>query len=106
MAFLFVRVSAKKYRWSPDTRTLTLPGGKTIAPAQIAEVDKRKWDKFFVTLRLNESSPEPREVKLDLLRFTPLEAWVLEMEKHAPNYVPPAEEPAETPAPQEQSATA
>lgn len=105
MLVLFTRVSSKKFRWAPETRTLTMPGGRAITPAQIAEVDKRKWDKFFVTLRLDETAGEPREVKLDLLRFSPLEAWILEMEKHSPNYVPPAEEPAETPA-EEQSASA
>ncbi len=96
LTFLFLRVSSKKFRWEPSTRTLTIPGGRTIAPADIAEVDKRKWDKFFVTLRLNDSTPAPHEHKFDLLRYTPLEAWILEMERHSPNYVPPApEEPAE-----------
>jgi hypothetical protein len=95
LTVLFLRVSSKKFRWEPSTRTLTVPGGRTIAPTDIAEVDKRKWDKFFVTLRLNESAQAPREHKFDLLRYTPLEAWILEMEKHSPNYVPPAPEEAE-----------
>jgi hypothetical protein len=98
LTVLFLRVSSKKFRWEPSTRTLTIPGGRTITPADIAEVDKRKWDKFFVTLRLNDSTPAPREHKFDLLRYTPLEAWILELERHSPNYVPPAEEPAETEA--------
>mgnify|MGYP001232343498 CR=1 FL=1 len=91
LVVLFVKVASKKYRWDPATRTLTLPGGATIAPADIAEVDKRKWDKFFVTLRLNDGA----ERRFDLLRYTPLEAWILEMERHAPNYVPPRETPSE-----------
>jgi len=104
LTFLFVRVASKKYRWDPATHTLTVPGGKTIAPADIAEVDKRKWDKYFVTLRLNDGAPPPREHKFDLLRYAPLEAWILEMERRSPNYVPPAEEPADEPEPTEQPA--
>lgn len=107
LTILFVRVSSRKFRWEPSTRTLTVPGGRTIAPSDIAEVDKRKWDKFFVTLRLNDAAPAPREHKFDLLRYSPLEAWILEMERHSPNYVPPSpdepereeqDEPSEQPA--------
>jgi hypothetical protein len=63
----------------------------------INEVDKRKWHKFFVFLKLADNSPE---IKLDLLRYSPLEDWVLEMEKLHPNYVPePVEAEAEPASP-------
>ncbi|MGP1309998.1 MAG: hypothetical protein ACTS27_07370 [Phycisphaerales bacterium] len=107
LTFLFVRVSSKKYRWDPATRTLTVPGGHSFTPSEITEVDKRKWDKYFVTIRLNESASAPKEQKFDLLRYSPLEAWILDMEKHSPNYVPPqTDEPDDEGEPSETEKTA
>ena len=91
---LFAAVARKKFRYEPAAMRLTLPGGKSFTPADIAELDKRQWHKFFVTVRLKDG----RSHKLDLLRYTPLEAWVLEMEKHTDGYEPPREEPVEAPA--------
>ena len=91
IAFVIAKASAKRFRWDPQEMRLTLPGGRAITPKDIKELDKRKWDKWFVTLILNDGA----EIKLDLLRYDPLEAWVLEMEKHTEGYVPPA--PAPTP---------
>lgn len=79
---LMLRVKKRVFHYEPQDHKLTLPDGRTITPDQISEVDKRKWDKFFVTLRLQDGA----SVKLDLLRHTPLEQWVLEMEKHTPGY--------------------
>lgn len=90
LLYLLVSVSRRKYRYEPESHTLHLPCGKTITPEQIAQVDKRKWDKFIVVLRLDDKSSH----RLDLLRYTPLEEWVLEMEKHSPGYEPPAEDEA------------
>lgn len=90
---LTLTVAAKKYRWDPDRLALTLPGGKTIEPKDIKEVDKRKWDKYLVFLHLKDGSPE---IKLDLLRYSPLEEWVLEMERQTDGYEPPSATGAES----------
>ena len=68
---------------------VTLPDGRTITPDMIESVDRSKWDKFYVFLRLNDGSPD---VRLDLLRHEPLEEWFLEMERLSPGYVPPEED--------------
>lgn len=83
---LVTRVSTKKYRFDPGSLRLTLPDGRTVVPGDIAEVDKRKWDKYFVTFVLKGGKGS---MTLDLLRYSPLEAWVLEMEKKTDGYVPP-----------------
>lgn len=98
IVFIMVRASSKRYGWNAQELRLTLPGGRSITPSDIAEVDKRKWDKFFVFLRLRDGE----EIKLDLLRYVPLEEWTLEMEKHTEGYEPPAP----TPDPEPQSAAA
>lgn len=77
LAWLLVSASRKKYGYEPERKALTLPDGTTVTPSDIREVDKRKWDKFFVFLQLEGG----REEKLDLLRYKPLEEWVLEIEK-------------------------
>lgn len=87
VVFVFFTAATKKYRFEPDSHTILLPGGKRIEPASVTEVDKRKWHKFYVTIRLEDGSAHT----LDLYRYTPLEDWVLEMEKHTPGYVPPEE---------------
>lgn len=89
MLLTVMRVTKTRYRYDEDTHTLTLPDGTSFTPAEITELDKRKWDKFFVTITLADGSQH----KLDLLRYQPLEDWVLEMEKLSPNYEPP-DEPA------------
>lgn len=103
---LFVLLPAKRtvFTFDPDARRLTLPSGQSLAPADIAEFDKRKWDKFFVSLRLKDGST----VKLDLLRHAKLEDWILDMERAAnpdaaadaaPQPAPPqTAPPAQTPA--------
>jgi hypothetical protein len=80
LIILIIRVRATVYRWEPDTQRLHLPGGRSIVPADLADLDKRKWDKFFVFLQFKDGSPE---LKLDLLRWVPLEEWILTMEKTA-----------------------
>jgi hypothetical protein len=81
----FVRVASKKYRWDPTLKALTIPGGGTIVPDDLAEVDKRKWDKFIVFLRIKEGR-QPlggQEVRVDLYQHAELEGWVLAMEEEA-----------------------
>jgi hypothetical protein len=81
---LFLSARAKRYAWEDATRTLTLPGGVALVPADLEEVDKRKWDKFIVFLRTRPGHAlAGQEIKLDLLRYKPLEEWVLEMERSA-----------------------
>lgn len=72
----------KKYRYDPEAMALSLPGGRTVTPADIELVDKRQWSKFFVHLKMKDGG----EIKLDLMRFVPLEDWILEMEKQTDGY--------------------
>ncbi len=94
MTLTVMRVLKTKYRFEASSNTLTLPAGESFTPDEIVEVDKRKWDKFFVTVKLQSGETH----KLDLLRFQPLEEWILAMEKLSPNYEPPEEaDESETP---------
>lgn len=79
MLLTLARAASKKYRWKPDTQTLTMPDGKTVTPAELKELDKRLWHKFFVVMHVNDG----RTYRLDLLRYQPLEDWVLAMERTA-----------------------
>ena len=90
MLMTVMKVSKTSYTFDEESRTLTMPGGRSFTPAEIDEVDKRKWDKFFATIKLSDGSLH----KMDLLRYQPLEEWVLEMEKHSPNYEPPEDDEA------------
>lgn len=72
-----LRASARRYTFEPAAQKLTLPGGESLLPADIDDFDKRQWHKYFVTLITREG----RHIKLDLLRYVPLEEWVLAMER-------------------------
>lgn len=79
--FRIVQTRSTVYRYQPDEHKLILPGrGKSITPDQIEVVDKSKWHKFFVALELKSGETH----KFDLLRFEPLEDWILEMEDSDP----------------------
>jgi hypothetical protein len=95
MVLVLLRTMGTSYAWDPATRTLTLPNGTSIGPGDIELFDKRKWDKFLIFLKIKAGSHAlaGSELKLDLLRYVPLEEWVLEMEKTAfpPSEVPPGE---------------
>lgn len=93
MLLTVMRVVKTKYRYEAESHTLKLPSGESFTPDQIVEMDKRKWDKFFVTIKLQDGAAH----KLDLLRYQPLEEWVLEMEKLSPNYEPPEEDDKDAP---------
>ena len=93
LGLLILMVRSRRFTFDPETNTLTLPGGRAITPADLVELDKRKWDKFIVTLRTKSGDP----ARLDLLRYTPLEEWVLDMEKVAGLSEVP--KPADTSAP-------
>lgn len=79
------RVAMTKYRWDPATMTLTLPGGDAITPDDIEEVDKRKWDKFIVFLKIKagHASLGGKEVRFDTYQHDELEDWILAMERAA-----------------------
>ncbi|TVQ60861.1 MAG: hypothetical protein EA378_10580 [Phycisphaerales bacterium] len=83
VGFLFFKVGTTTYRWEPGAKALTLPGGATILPSDLDDVDKRKWEKFLVFLKIREGHETlgGQEIKLDLYRHAPLEDWVLEMER-------------------------
>lgn len=85
MVVLFLGAASKSYQWEPDEQRLTLPGGATLVPADIEEFDKRKWHKFlvFLKIRSDHRSLSGKVLKLDLLRYSGLEGWVLEMERTA-----------------------
>ncbi|MEZ6163937.1 MAG: hypothetical protein R3B67_05830 [Phycisphaerales bacterium] len=80
-----MRVASKRYAWDPDTMTLTLPGGASITPDDLEEVDKRKWDKFIVFLRIKGSHPQlgGQEVRIDTYQHSLVEDWILAMEEKA-----------------------
>ena len=98
VVFSIARTKATKYQFEPGTKTLIVPGGTRIAAADLAELDKRKWHKFYVTLITRDG----KATELDLYRFDPLEQWVLEMEKAAGLAKPEDSSPAE-PSPIEPS---
>ena len=79
-------VFKKKYSWDFATHTLTLPGGHTLVPADITNFDKRKWDKFFVTIAVREGHPtlSAKKLTLDTYPHNELEPWILEMERVGP----------------------
>ncbi len=77
--YLILRVARTRFTYEPETRRLTLPSGVTFVPDEIKDVDKRKWHKFYVTVLLKDGEHHT----FDLLRFHPLEEWILEMEKTA-----------------------
>lgn len=82
---LFVRVGTTRFRWHEAEGRLDLPGGHSITASDLTEVDKRKWDKFIVFLKINDShkSLGGREIRLDTYRHSKLEDWVLTMEATA-----------------------
>lgn len=78
-----VRISRQVYRWDPEGSRLSLPGGAVLTPDDIDEFDKRKWDKFLIFLKVAQSHDKlgGQELKIDLLRHTNVESWVLAMER-------------------------
>ncbi len=92
LALFLAKCRGVSYAYDPAEHRLFLPGGRSFIPAEIKEVDKRDWHKYYVYLTLSDGS---KEMKLDLLRYAPLEEWILDMEKLHPNYEPPPPEPEE-----------
>lgn len=88
MLLVVSRVIKTKFRYDEAEHRLVLPSGESFTPEQVQELDKRKWDKFFVTVKLTDGATH----KLDLLRYQPLESWILEMEKLSPHCETPEDE--------------
>ena len=87
-AFMLIhifRVKSKTITFETGTKTLTLPGKIAIIPDELELVDKRKWDKFIVFLKLNDShqSHSGQEVRVDTYQHLLVEDWILQMEEHA-----------------------
>lgn len=70
------KAAARLITFEPETQRLTLPGNVSLVPADLKDIDKRKWNKFYCTLETDKGNHE-----VDLLRYVPLEEWVLTMEK-------------------------
>lgn len=83
LMMLILKVRSKTYAWDAGTKTLTLPSGDKLTPSDIAEFDKSKWDKLYIHLLIKPTHATlgGKTLELDLLRYVPLEEWVLEMER-------------------------
>ena len=93
LAWLVMRVSSRRYSFDHASQRLTLPDGASITPSDIREFDKSEWDKLFIKLHVRDGHPTlaGKTIRLDLLRYVPLEDWILQMERAAA----PAEQPAQ-----------
>lgn len=85
MVVHMLRVRARRYAWDPDSMTLTLPEGTKITPDDLDEVDKRKWDKFIVFLKIKGAHPDlgGQEISVDTYQHQRVEDWILAMEAKA-----------------------
>lgn len=81
LLFVMMRTAqtARKFSWNPAEKRLTIPSGASLTPGDLVEVDKRLWHKFFVTLATKDGSKHT----LDVYKYVPLEAWVLDLERTA-----------------------
>ncbi len=79
LIFLLVKCSgiARKITFDEAEQRLTIPSGASFTPADIQDIDKRLWHKFYVVIITNDAVHHT----LDLLRYVPLEDWVLAMER-------------------------
>lgn len=85
MLIHMLRVRAKKYAWDASSMTLTIPGGASITPEDLEEVDKRKWDKFIVFLKIKDTHDAlgGKEIAVDTYQHNFVEDWILAMEEKA-----------------------
>jgi len=80
-----LKVKSKKYAWDSSEMAFTLPNGAVITPDDLEEVDKRKWDKFIVFLKIksSHSSLGGKEISVDTYQHLYVEDWILAMEEKA-----------------------
>ncbi len=85
MVVHMLRVRGKRYAWDADSMQFTLPSGASITPDDLEEVDKRKWDKFIVFLKIKgaHASLGGQEVSVDTYQHRFVEDWILAMEAKA-----------------------
>lgn len=82
---LMLRTKARVYRWDPDARALTMPGGATVSAADLDRedpVDLSKWGKYLVFLRPrpgHETFKSP--LRFDVFRHAHVEDWVRSLAK-------------------------
>ncbi len=78
-----IRTATRRYTYDPQTKTLTLPGGKSFTPEDIEDVDKSRWHKYYVTIKIRDDHETlgGREIEFDLYRRAFIEGWILEMER-------------------------
>ncbi len=75
--WLVLRAARTRYKWNESERRLILPDGSSFTPDDIEDLDKTRWHKFYVTVHLKDGG----ERTFDLLRFEPLEEWIVRMER-------------------------
>lgn len=86
LLILIVRVRARVFTFDTESQRFTLPGGESFVPSDIEDVDKRRWHKLYVDIKIkpgHAGALAGKNVDLDLLRYEPVEDWVLQMEKTA-----------------------
>ena len=101
-----LRVRGLKYTWDESIMELTVPSGAAITPADLEEVDKRKWDKFIVFLKIKDEHPGAggKEIKVDTYQHKFVEEWILKMEEAAFGPQEDEDETASSIPPSEQDA--
>ena len=69
-SLLVIRTASKRYTYDSESKTLSLPGGKSFTVEDIEDVDKRRWHKFYATVKIREAHPSlaGREIEFDLYR--------------------------------------
>lgn len=72
-----LKARSRVFTWDAEAKRLTIPGGASVTPSELSDIDKRLWHKYYATLVTTAGASH----KLDLLRYVPLEEWVLEMER-------------------------
>ncbi len=77
LSILRAKAKAGKIAWDPAAKALTLENGVTVTPANFADLDKRLWHKYYADILTTDGAAH----RVDLLRYVPLETWVLELEK-------------------------
>ena len=104
MVIHILRIKTQRYAWDAGSKTITLPGPIEVSPDQIEEIDKRKWDKFIVFLKLKDDhrTHGGQEIKVDTYQHAYVEDWLLAMEAEAFGSQQDADAPPsdETPEPQ------
>lgn len=82
---VMLKSKGKVFKWDRAARRVTMPTGESFVPEDIEEIDKRKWDKLYVTFKFRKEHPTlgGKSIEFDLLRYEPLEAWLIDMEKTA-----------------------